>query len=243
MSFNPTDVWYLASASFDKSISLVDCRSGASNALATIGCDPESLAWNPNNSNHLYCSLEDGLVVCVDIRYPGRAPLFSFKAHEETTSSISFSGTVPGLMATSSIDKTVKVWDVTPGSTAPPKLVGYKSMNVGKIFAMQFSSDVPYLLTCGGDGGLVAVWESDELEAIHKHFSPRVERQLAASTIEGAAALPESLGGLALGASEVMDTTEEEGADFTVLEEDGGESTPAVGKKDKKKKKNKKDKK
>lgn len=42
-------------------------------------------------------------------------------------------------------------------------MVAYKTMNAGKLFALQFYYDEPFLLATGGDKGLVAVWESDEM--------------------------------------------------------------------------------
>ena len=118
--------------------------------------------------------------MCIDIRQATSGdglvnPLFSFRAHDETTSSVSFSTLIPGMMATSSVDNTVKVWDVLDASrgSGSPRPVAYKTMNVGKIFTMGFSPDTPYLLACGGDSGVVAVWESDELDVIRKYFSGR----------------------------------------------------------------------
>ena len=36
---------------------------------------------------------------------------------------------------------------------ALPRLVAYKSMNVGKLFTLQCSPDVPFLLATAGDKG------------------------------------------------------------------------------------------
>lgn len=47
-------------------------------------------------------------VACFDIRNSA-APQFVFAAHKKTTSSIGFSTQVPGMLATASLDKTVKV--------------------------------------------------------------------------------------------------------------------------------------
>lgn len=119
-------------------------------------------------------------MVCCDIRNTA-SNLFQFAAHDVTTTSLSFSPRVRGLLATSSIDKTVKVWDVSSvhsssdaSSTARPQLVAYKSMNVGKLLAMQFYGDDPFVLATGGDKGMVAVWECDELSAIESHFNGRI---------------------------------------------------------------------
>ena len=231
--FHPTEAYLLASASFDKSVCLVDCRNGSSSLKVPIMSDPESLAWDPHNSNHLYSSLEDGSVICIDIRQATASPLFSFQAHDQTTSSISFSPNVPGLMATSSIDQTVKIWDVkdVPSSSSRlPKLVGYKTMNVGKVFAMQFSIDVPYLLGCGGDGGLVGIWESDELDAVQRHFSSRqsIDSSSLPSYIDLLAIDRGHDAAVATGDEVIMDAAGEVGA--------SGEEVEAM-KKDKKKKK------
>ena len=80
------------------------------------------------------------------------------------------------MMATSSIDKTVKIWDTSniSSNNNQPKCVAYKTMNVGKLFTLQYSPDDPYLLACAGDTGMVAVWESDELATIQNYFHTRV---------------------------------------------------------------------
>lgn len=51
------------------------------------------------------------MVCCRDVRSPD-TPVYSFTAHERGVSSISFNPLVPGMLATCSEDKTVRVWDV-----------------------------------------------------------------------------------------------------------------------------------
>ena len=149
------------------------------------------MVWDPFCPYHLYCSLENGEIVCIDIRIP-LMPLTTFQAHDKTTSSISFSSGVSGLFASASIDKTVKLWDVSNiqktvfesgGKKAPtgvaveglePHLVMYKTMNVGKLFTLQYYSDDPFVLATAGDKGSVAVWECDEAENVKNHFKDRI---------------------------------------------------------------------
>jgi WD40 repeat protein len=154
------------------------------------------MAWDPFHAFNLYSTLEDGQVQCIDVRVAD-TPLFTFRAHEKTASSISFSSSVPGMFATASIDKTVKVWDslgvqdysasvlsnkgttatakgkAKSGSGFEPRCVAYKTMNVGKLFALQFYSDDPFMLATAGDKGMVAIWETDESEVIRNHFESR----------------------------------------------------------------------
>jgi periodic tryptophan protein 1 len=188
----------LASASFDKTISVIDCRNGSLLQAVPLPSDVESLVWDPFQTNHLYCSMEDGQVMCVDIRRLSTATangnksrakdaiIFQFFAHEKTVSSIDFSSSVPGLCATSSIDETVKIWDMHTLSTsgahasagvACPRNVFYKSMNVGNLFSINFSKDEPFLLATGGDSGIVAVWDCDEQQVIKDYFEGRDQKK------------------------------------------------------------------
>eukprot|EP01041_Mallomonas_annulata_P006606 gene6606-13372_t len=174
VSWHPFEAWLLASGSFDKTVAMVDCRSSSVSSRFTMTADTEALRWDPLLPFHLYCALEDGQVTCMDVRHT-KSPLFSFQAHNKTVSSLSFSPSVPGLLATASIDKTVRMWDVrTLDEDGGPKLVMYKSMNVGKLFALDFFPSDGYMLACGGDGGMVAIWESDEAETIRNYFDNRV---------------------------------------------------------------------
>lgn len=183
----------LASGSFDKTISIIDCRNASMLQPVPLPADIESLVWDPFQSNHLYCSLEDGQVLCVDIRLLGAsgnkssrakdAIILQFPAHEKTVSSMDFSSTVPGLCATSSIDETIKIWDMhSPASASSPqricpKNIFYKTMNVGNLFSLNFSKDDPFLLATGGDAGIVAVWECDEQQVIKDYFEGRISQK------------------------------------------------------------------
>lgn len=80
-----------------------------------------------------------------------------------------------GMMASASVDKTVRVWDTHNSVDGEmPRLVAYKTMAVGKLFTLQFNSDDPYLLATAGDKGMLAIWESSELEVIKTTFESRV---------------------------------------------------------------------
>ena len=175
--FHPDEAWRLATGSYDKTVALLDCRSGATSASYKVPADMESLAWDPFQPNHLYAALENGVVVCIDVRNADQ-PLYNFQAHPGAVSSLGFSASVPGFMCTASEDKTIKVWDVAScqsGSSQSPEAVAYKTMNVGKLFALQFFPDNPFLLATGGDAGMVAVWESDEMAEIQARFATRVQ--------------------------------------------------------------------
>ena len=155
-------------------MALLDCRTGTRASSYNLTADVESMVWDPFCAFHLYCAMENGHVACFDLRLP-KIPFSSFQAHDKTTSSISFSSGVRGMFATASVDKTVKIWDANnvhdaaavsaaaaaragAGSGMAPAMVGleprnvmYKTMNVGKLFTMQFYEDDPFVLACAGD--------------------------------------------------------------------------------------------
>ena len=67
----------------------------------------------------------------------------------------------PGLLATGSTDKTVKLWDVSGGGSTAPVCVESADLRVGAVFAMGFAGDdaLPGVLAVAGAKGTVAVWE------------------------------------------------------------------------------------
>lgn len=189
MSWHPNEAWLLSVASFDKTISMIDCRSVSIGKACDLRADVESTVWDPFQPYHLYASLENGQVICLDIRNMEQIqdhskrfnPYLQFQAHDKTVSAINFSASVKGMLATASIDQTVKVWDVSDlqsvrvdEGASVPKCIAYKSLNVGKLFTLKFSHDDPFTLAAAGDEGKVAIWESDEMEIIRNHFQENV---------------------------------------------------------------------
>lgn len=73
-------------------------------------------------------------------------------------------------MATSSIDGTVKVWDITANGGSTPQQIGSRYMKQGELFSMQFSQDIPWVIASGGSQGEIAVWDCSENIDIENHF-------------------------------------------------------------------------
>ena len=110
VQWHPVEAWLLASGSYDGTIALIDCRTATVSATYCTTADIESMQWDPHCPFHLYCSMENGDVMIIDVRQSD-SPLCVFHAHDKTCTSLSFSATVPGYFVTASIDKTVRVWD------------------------------------------------------------------------------------------------------------------------------------
>jgi periodic tryptophan protein 1 len=169
VAWNPAEATVLASASYDRTVAVVDARDAASGRTARYALpgDPESLQWNHLAPATFLVSTDSGHIVSFDVRTPDK-PLWTLKAHEQSVTSMSLSATAAGLLATSSIDKTVKLWDLNGAGTgagagaAAPTLVGKKAMSIGQIFTCSFFSGNPYLLACGGSKGMLAIWDVSE---------------------------------------------------------------------------------
>ena len=62
--------------------------------------------------------------------------MFTHQAHEKACSSISFSPHIPNMMASSSVDEFVKIWDISANEKHGPKMISYKKLAMGELFSM-----------------------------------------------------------------------------------------------------------
>jgi periodic tryptophan protein 1 len=81
-----------------------------SKSFFKVSHDIESGAWDPNNPTNFGVSDEGGNVLIFDARKISE-PLFNFNAHKKSATSISFSEGIPGLLTTTSLEGTIKIWD------------------------------------------------------------------------------------------------------------------------------------
>lgn len=203
VEWHPSEGWLLATGSFDRTVCLLDCRNTSVIATYTMPADIEAIAWDKGYPVHLYCACEDGQVVCIDTR-DKKNIAFSFPAHDQTCTALSFSDKIPGFLCTASTDKTTKVWDTAVvheegkgKKQTQPLQVAFKALNAGKLFTMEMYGSSPFTLAAGGDKGMLAIWNSDETAAIKAHFESRVVEDVNtvfdyASLSQGAAPAPAS---------------------------------------------------
>ncbi|CAB1100872.1 unnamed protein product [Ectocarpus sp. CCAP 1310/34] len=248
VAWHPVEATVMATVGYDRVLALLDARAPTKVTRHKIQADPECLLWNPHNPAQILTGSEDGVVCCRDVRRP-ESPVYSFTAHEKGVSAVSFTPLVPGMLATCSEDKTVKVWDV---DAEVPLQVASKAMAVGRLFSLQYDASTAFLLATAGSKGHVALWHSDEDEAISARFSGRVVSEgaagsgspAAASPAEGATAAPAEGGALGgflagAGAGELQEGLGEPGA-AGIGDGGGGAAGEAEGAGDAKKKKKKK---
>jgi len=51
-----------------------------------------------------------------------------------------------------------------------PKLISKRDLKQGELFSVSFYDDISWVLAAGGSKGEVAIWDTEESEAIKKHF-------------------------------------------------------------------------
>jgi periodic tryptophan protein 1 len=162
VQWSPVEASILATASYDRTLAVLDARQADKARVAryALPADSECMSWDAHNPACLIASCEDGTLLSYDCRRPDKA-LWSVRAHASSCTSFSQSLLARGLLATSSLDKTVKVWDTLSGTGAAgaPVCIAYKSMNIGQVFGCSFFPHSPFLLGAGGSKGMVALWD------------------------------------------------------------------------------------
>ena len=173
----------LLSGSFDRTVALMDMAAPTSPAIQwSLSADVEALVWDPQSAHTFLVSLEDGTVRGYDVRSgttnsPEGKPLFTIHAHEKAVCSLTYNTVAPNLIATSSTDKTVKLWDLAGNQ---PTCIASTNPKVGAIFSANFCKDAPFLLALGGSKGTLHVWDTmtcGEVSRRFGRFSSRPPRQ------------------------------------------------------------------
>lgn len=83
-----------------------------------------------HDEHYLVVSQEDGYVSGYDAR-KFDAPIFRKQAHAKNVTSVSLHHTDKRVMATSSVDGKVRIWDISQG----PLLIDEKKLEVGELFS------------------------------------------------------------------------------------------------------------
>ncbi|CAD6235263.1 unnamed protein product [Miscanthus lutarioriparius] len=173
VAWSPQSPEVLLSGSFDKTVAVNDMKDGQQSCHKwSVEADVESLAWNPHNEHSFVVSLENGMVQAFDKRTASSSSsvqsMYTLHAHDKAVSSISFNPSAPNFLATGSVDKMVKLWDL---SNDKPSCIASQNPKLGAIFSVSFSNDSSFLLACGGSKGKLKVWDTLREPAIARKFS------------------------------------------------------------------------
>ncbi|CAA7059823.1 unnamed protein product [Microthlaspi erraticum] len=149
----------LLSGSTDRTVVLKDVRIPSYSGFKwSVMSEVESLAWDPHCEHSFVVSLEDGTVKGFDVRQASDPkPCFTIHAHAKPATSVSYNISAPNLLATGSMDTTVKLWDL---SNNAPSCIATHISRAGCLFSIAFSTDYPFLLAMGGTKGVLKTWDT-----------------------------------------------------------------------------------
>ncbi|KAH6780208.1 hypothetical protein C2S52_011445 [Perilla frutescens var. hirtella] len=150
----------LASASAGKFVKKWDVTTEKYSGIRLlVAADVESLAWDPHTEHSFVASLENGVVTGFDIRTVSydlssqAKPCFTLHAHDKAIlydiSELNFEIVTLQLLATGSMDKMVKLWDLSN----EPSCIASNNPKTGAVFSISFSEDCPFTLAIGGSKG------------------------------------------------------------------------------------------
>ena len=131
--WHPFEHNLLLSASFDGVAAVVDCRTPNGSAISfSKSTSPiGSCSWCYTTPTVFACASEDGRVSCYDVRAGASSkPFLAFEAHGKDVPALSFSPGVPGMLATASLDKHVRVWDMSTTVDGRPACAAEKALKV-----------------------------------------------------------------------------------------------------------------
>merc|ERR1712228_20762 len=76
--------------------------------------------------------------------------------------------------ATSSMDKTVKVWDLRDSK---PECVVEKNFKIGPMHCAKFCPDAPLVLAVGGNKGCFRLWDAKKAAAVKERWKEELENE------------------------------------------------------------------
>jgi periodic tryptophan protein 1 len=173
LQWHPTQAAVLLTGGFDRNASVCDVRATAADwktaAKWAVSSDVECVAWDPQSEHQFLVSTDSGNVTCHDARYAGKDPIFTIGAHTDACTGLAVNPLVPGLLATASLDKSVKLWDIRGGKV---EYLGTRTLDFGQVFCCGFCNDpaTPYILALGGKDGKVLVCDTVANPSVRQRF-------------------------------------------------------------------------
>eukprot|EP00960_Hanusia_phi_P074681 768287-Hanusia_phi.AAC.12 len=172
LQWHPSSAAVLLSGSFDKTAAVLDVRATAADWKAAgkwpVSSDVECVAWNPHEEHQFFVSTDSGIVTCHDARHAG-SNVYSIGAHDKAVTGLAVNQQVNGLIATASLDKTLKLWDVRGGKA---EYITTRNMDVDQVFCCSWCVDpeAAYVLAVGGKDGKLVVWDTTSNASIRQRF-------------------------------------------------------------------------
>ncbi|KAJ8614440.1 hypothetical protein CTAYLR_000792 [Chrysophaeum taylorii] len=155
LAWHACEVSVLASGGDDSKLAVCDCRAADAVLGVDLASQIQAVVWQ--TPARVLAACDDGAVSCFDPRKFGKraSPLWRLQAHAKSCQGVVVNDI--GQMATASLDKSVKLWDL--GSPVP-HLAKSKTMAAGRLFDVCFDEHAPHLLAAAGSTGALALWDT-----------------------------------------------------------------------------------
>jgi len=157
----------------DSQVRIFDCRSDSSFKTWKLNGEVECVTWDKTSGNsfNYLASTDAGTVYYIDARQD--KPLWTLSAHNKACTGMTLSPSCPGCLVTTSVDKTVKVWDIASGK---PEYIEEKNPRLGVITSLTTCPDAPFIFSMGGDNkeNNFNVWDIRESRNVRSRFCARI---------------------------------------------------------------------
>lgn len=223
VSWHPYEAQSLLTGSFDKYVSVVDCRSPEAGKKWLLPSDCEQTLWDHLSPFNFFASTDGGVVSYYDVR--ADAPVFTLNAHDDSVV-LALSSEIKGCLVTASADNFLKVWDVSE----KPTCVLSRDMKMGRIHFVSGCPDAPFLFAVGGEKDGLRMLDLMETTAGKEHFINFKSTKVHANEQDSSKATPME-----------TDTAAVAMASLQLESETAGHNKTGIAKKLKKKKKKKKE--
>lgn len=168
----------VASGGYDGYVQVWDVRNPSTPIKSIrVSGEVEKLKWHPWKSNHLLVALDTGMVQEYNVINKGTSPIWTLSAHETACTSIDYSPHIQGCLLTASLDRSLKLWNVSEGDASQKReisLVASRDPGAGKIFTAAFSPDDPLTIAVAGSAGKVKVWNALGARGVRSVFAEQL---------------------------------------------------------------------
>lgn len=151
VTFHPTEAQLLLTGCADNNVRILDCRDASTaleNALKwKLSAEVEKVLWNPNDDKYFIMGDNEGSIYYAD-RRNAKKFLWSYKAHQEEISGICFNKEMPNLLATTSIESVLKIWNF---NSTEIKHVCDHDIELGRLQSMDQCPEDNFTLAFGGE--------------------------------------------------------------------------------------------
>merc|ERR1712228_1039592 len=171
LDWHPKEASNLLSGGCDKTARLFDCRSPSDcHKTWRFPAEVEKVLFDPFSPMRFVAATDEGNLYSIDCRQ--QKPLFTLAAHSDAITAVDFSPSIRDCCATSSMDKTVKVWDLRDSK---PECVVEKNFKIGPMHCAKFCPDAPLVLAVGGNKGCFRLWDAKKAAAVKERWKEELE--------------------------------------------------------------------